>query len=74
MKARAMYSPRLKAALEVAESDASRENADCIGTEHMLMALFDGRETISRQVLENLGITREKLKAEIDRVTKRNCK
>jgi ATP-dependent Clp protease ATP-binding subunit ClpA len=65
------YSPRLRAAIAVAESDAGRQNSEFIGTEHMLMALFDGRETVSREVLENLGITREKLVAEIDRVCKR---
>ena len=71
MDGKLMYSPRLKAAVSVAESDACRENAEYVGTEHMLMALFDGRDTVSREVLENLGITKEKLKAQIDRVMKR---
>ena len=65
------YSPRLKSVIAVAESDASRAKADFVGTEHMLLALYDDRDSVAYDVLEKLGVTRSVLKEMIDRVCKR---
>lgn len=62
--------PRLKRVMHRAKSYASESKNNYVGTDHLLMAMFDEPETITRHVLESLGITREKLKKAIEAATK----
>lgn len=59
------YTSRLQAAIDLAERYALEGQAPAVGTNHALVALFDSDETMSRQVLMRLGVTRDQLISEL---------
>ncbi len=62
--------PRAKKVIEFAIDEARRFNASYIGAEHILLGLLREKEGIACNVLENLGVTLEKAREEVNRVTK----
>ena len=60
--------PRAKKVIELAVDEARRMNHQYIGTEHLLIGLLREGEGVAAGVLESLGVTLEKARAEAQRV------
>ena len=59
------YSPKASHVLEVSSQEASRMEADQVGTEHILMALLKEKDCIAMRILKGMGISRKKLFVDI---------
>jgi len=57
--------PRAKRVIEYTMEEARILNAEYVGTEHILLGLLREREGVGAQVLVNLGMTLERVRAEI---------
>ena len=62
--------PRAKRAIEFAVDEARRLNSNYIGSEHLLLGLLRESEGVACSVLESFGITLERTREEVNRVTK----
>jgi len=62
--------PRAKRAIEFAVDEARRLNSNYIGVEHLLLGLLRESEGVAFSVLESFGITLEKTRDEVTRVTR----
>jgi ATP-dependent Clp protease ATP-binding subunit ClpC len=62
------YTSRAKKVLELALSEVRRLGHSYVGTEHLLIALVQEERGIAAQVLTSLGLTTEKLRAEVLRL------
>jgi len=60
--------PRAKKVIELAVDEARRMNHHYIGTEHLLIGLLREGEGVAAGVLESLGVTLEKVRAETQRI------
>ena len=60
--------PRAKKVVELAVDEARRMNHTYIGTEHLLIGLLREGEGVAAGVLESLGVTLEKVRAETPRI------
>ncbi|MDT7943198.1 MAG: ATP-dependent Clp protease ATP-binding subunit [Dehalococcoidia bacterium] len=60
--------PRAKKVIELAVDEARRLGHQYIGTEHLLLGLVREGEGIAAGVLESLGVSLEKVRAEVTRV------
>ena len=60
--------PRAKKVIELAVDEARRLNHHYIGTEHILIGLMREGEGVAAGVLESLGITLDKVRAETSRI------
>jgi ATP-dependent Clp protease ATP-binding subunit ClpC len=60
--------PRAKKVIELAVDEARRMNHHYIGTEHLLIGLFREGEGVAIGVLESLGLTLDKVRAESQRL------
>ena len=60
--------PRAKKVIELAVDEARRLGHHYIGTEHLLLGLVREGEGIAAGVLESLGVSLEKVRAEVTRV------
>src|SRR3989304_515312 len=60
--------PRAKKGIELAVDEARRPRHHYIGTEHLLLGLVREGEGIAAGVLESLGVSLEKLRAEVTRI------
>jgi ATP-dependent Clp protease ATP-binding subunit ClpC len=60
--------PRAKKVIELAVDEARRLNHHYIGTEHLLIGLMREGEGVAAGVLESLGITLDKVRAETSRI------
>ncbi len=60
--------PRAKKVVELAVDEARRMNHNYIGTEHLLIGLLREGEGVAAGVLESLGITLDKVRAETHRI------
>ena len=60
--------PRAKKVIELAVDEARRLNHHYIGTEHILIGLMREGEGVAAGVLESLGVTLDKVRAETNRV------
>ncbi len=60
--------PRAKKVIELAVDEARRLNHQYIGTEHLLLGLVREGEGIAAGVLESLGVSLEKLRAQVIQV------
>ena len=60
--------PRAKKVIELAVDEARRLNHHYIGTEHLLIGLMREGEGVAAGVLESLGVTLDKVRAETSRV------
>jgi len=56
--------PRAKRVIELAVDEARRLNHNYIGTEHLLLGLLREGEGVAASVLESLGVSLEKVRAE----------
>lgn len=54
-------SPRLKRVLELSQKEANNLNSEYIGSEHLLLGLIDEKESVAGKILNEKGITREKV-------------
>ncbi len=57
--------PRAKRVIELAIDEARHLGHNYIGTEHLLLGLLSEKEGVAAQVLDSLGITLERARAEI---------
>src|SRR6202521_3086105 len=60
--------PRAKKVIELAVDEARRLNHHYIGTEHLLLGLVREGEGIAAGVLESLGVSLDKVRAEVTRI------
>ena len=60
--------PRAKKVIELAVDEARRLNHHYIGTEHLLIGLMREGEGVAAGVLESLGVSLEKIRAETNRI------
>ena len=60
--------PRAKKVVELAVDEARRMNHTYIGTEHLLIGLLREGEGVAAGVLESLGVSLEKVRAETHRI------
>ena len=60
--------PRAKKVVELAVDEARRMNHTYIGTEHLLIGLLREGEGVAAGVLESLGVTLDKIRAETHRI------
>ncbi len=65
--------PRAKKVVELAVDEARRMNHTYIGTEHLLIGLLREGEGVAAGVLESLGVTLDKVRAETHRVLSHNA-
>ena len=64
--------PRAKKVIELAVDEARRLNHHYIGTEHLLIGLMREGEGVAAGVLESLGISLDKVRAESSRILSQN--
>src|SRR5947208_418224 len=62
------FTARAKKVLTLAQGEPERSHHSYIGTEHMLLALLIEGEGIAALVLIDLGVTIDKVRAEIERL------
>src|SRR2546427_8315116 len=60
--------PRAKKVIELSVDEARRLNHHYIGTEHLLLGLVREGEGIAAGVLESLGVSLDKVRAEVPRI------
>jgi ATP-dependent Clp protease ATP-binding subunit ClpC len=65
--------PRAKRAIEFAVDEARRLSSSYIGVEHLLLGLLRESEGVAFSVLESFGITLERTRDEVNRVTKQEA-
>ena len=65
--------PRAKKVIELAVDEARRLNHSYIGTEHLLIGLMREGEGVPAGVLESLGVTLDKIRAETSRILSQNA-
>jgi len=63
-----LWTPAAWRSFELAGAEAARFHHDFIGTEHVLLGLLGDENGKVRKVLENLGVRRETVRAEIERI------
>lgn len=61
--------PRMKKVIELAVDESTRLGSHYIGTEHLLLGLVREGDGVAAGVLDGLGVTLERLRAEITRLT-----
>ncbi len=65
--------PRAKKVIELAVDEARRLQHNYIGTEHLLIGLMREGEGVPAGVLESLGVTLDKIRAETSRILSQNA-
>jgi ATP-dependent Clp protease ATP-binding subunit ClpC len=55
------YTPRIRTVLELAQGEANRLKDEFISTEHILLAIMSERNTPSARILQEFGLTRDRL-------------
>ncbi len=55
------YTPRIRTVLELAQGEANRLKDEFISTEHILLAIMSERNTPSARILQEFGLSRERL-------------
>ncbi|MEI2607974.1 MAG: AAA family ATPase [Candidatus Promineifilaceae bacterium] len=55
------YTPRIRTVLELAQGEANRLKDEFISTEHIFLAILSERNTPSARILQEFGITRERV-------------
>lgn len=54
--------------VEASFGEAHRARQERVGTEHILLGLLSEKDTVSSEVLKKLGVTPERLRAELERL------
>src|SRR4030095_7945572 len=65
----ARFSPRARRVLSLAHQEAERARNNFIGTEHLLLGLMDEEGGVAGRVLRELGMTSDRVREVIRRVT-----
>ncbi len=68
MAGQMFITPRLKRVVDVANEEANRLKDDYISTEHLFLAIIGERGSPSSRLLEEMGITRERVMDAIEQV------
>ncbi len=55
------YTPRIRTVLELAQREATRLKDEYISTEHIFLAILGERNTASARILQEFGVTRERV-------------
>ncbi|WP_374686301.1 ATP-dependent Clp protease ATP-binding subunit [Promineifilum sp.] len=55
------YTPRIRTVLELSQGEANRLKDEFISTEHIFLAILSERNTPSARILQEFGITRERV-------------
>lgn len=55
------YTPRIRTVLELAQGEANRLKDEFISTEHLFLAILSERNTPSARILQEFGVTRERM-------------
>ena len=55
------YTPRIRTVLELAQGEANRLKDEFISTEHIFLAIMSERNTPSARILQEFGVTRERV-------------
>ncbi|MEJ2747687.1 MAG: AAA family ATPase [Anaerolineae bacterium] len=55
------YTPRIRTVLELAQGEANRLKDEFISTEHIFLAILSERNTASARILQEFGVTRERV-------------
>lgn len=55
------YTPRIRTVLELAQGEANRLKDEFISTEHIFLAVLSERNTPSARILQEFGVTRERV-------------
>ena len=55
------YTPRIRTVLELAQGEANRLKDEFISTEHILLAIMSERNTPSARILQEFGLSRERV-------------
>ena len=55
------YTPRVRTVLELAQGEANRLKDEFISTEHIFLAILSERNTPASRILQQFGITRERV-------------
>lgn len=55
------YTPRIRTVLELAQGEANRLKDEFISTEHIFLAIMSERNTASARILQEFGVTRERV-------------
>jgi ATP-dependent Clp protease ATP-binding subunit ClpC len=55
------YTPRIRTVLELAQREANRLKDEYISTEHIFLAILGERNTATSRILQEFGITRERV-------------
>ena len=55
------YTPRIRTVLELAQGEANRLKDEFISTEHIFLAMLSERNTPTSRILQEFGITRERV-------------
>src|SRR3989338_7748588 len=62
------FTERARKVILLAKEEAKRFNHDYIGTEHILLGLVREGEGVAAAVLENLGLSSEKIRMEVEKL------
>jgi hypothetical protein len=60
------YTPRARNVLSMAEPLARRRGDSCIGTEHLLLALYEDPDAMAARILTELGLNVKRARAAVD--------
>ncbi len=64
------FTERARKVIILAKEEAKRFNHDYIGTEHILLGLIREGEGVASAVLQNLGLSLDKIRLEIEKLVK----
>lgn len=67
-KALGFWSPATQQCIELADQEALHYHHDFCGTEHVLLGLLEPEDTAVSKVLGNMGVSREAVRAEIEKI------
>lgn len=62
------FTERARRSIVLAQEEAARLGNNYIGTEHLLLGIISEGESVAAKVLENLGISLEKVRAEVESI------
>lgn len=62
------YTPRIRTVLELAQGEANRLKDEFISTEHIFLAILSERNTPTSRILQEFGVTRERVLDGIQRL------
>jgi ATP-dependent Clp protease ATP-binding subunit ClpC len=60
------FTERARKAIVLAQEEAQRLGNNYIGTEHLLLGIISEGESVAAKVLENLGISLQKVRSEVE--------